>query len=70
MRTEPTWRIPFGVLLLLVGLVLYALGVAWLSQWIGPMPIWAQTVVYLVLGVVWILPLKPFLAWMQTGRFR
>jgi uncharacterized membrane protein len=70
MRTEPTWRIPFGVLLLLVGLVLYALGVAWLSQWIGQLPIWAQTVVYLVLGVVWILPLKPFLAWMQTGRFR
>jgi uncharacterized membrane protein len=70
MRTEPTWRIPFGILLLLVGLVLYALGVAWLSQWIGQLPIWAQTVVYLVLGVVWILPLKPFLAWMQTGRIR
>ena len=52
MRTEPTWRIPFGVLLLMVGLALYALGVAWLSQWIG------------------LLPLRRFLVWMQTGKFR
>ena len=70
MRTEPSLRIPLGILLLLVGLAVYALGVAWASQWIGQLPIWAQTLVYLVLGVIWILPLKPFLAWMQTGRFR
>lgn len=70
MRTEPTLRIPLGILLLLVALILYALGVAWLSQWIELLPIWAQTVVYLVLGTIWIVPLKPFLAWMQTGRSR
>ena len=33
MRTEPTLRIPFGILLLLVALALYAAGVAWLSTW-------------------------------------
>lgn len=70
MRTEPTWRIPFGVFLLMAGLALYALGVAWLSQWIGLLPVLAQALVYLVLGVVWLLPLKRFLAWMQTGKFR
>jgi hypothetical protein len=70
MRTEPTWRIPFGVLLLLFGLGLYALGVAWLSQWIEPLPVWAQTIVYLVLGLAWLLPMRPFLVWMQTGKFR
>ena len=70
MRTEPTWRIPFGVLLLMVGLGLYALGVAWLSKWFGLLPVWAQAIVYLVLGIVWLLPLKRFLIWMQTGKFR
>jgi hypothetical protein len=70
MRTEPTWRIPFGVLLLLFGLGLYALGVAWLSQWIELLPVWAQTIVYLVLGLAWLLPMRPFLVWMQTGKFR
>lgn len=69
MRTEPTWRIPFGVFLLMAGLALYALGVAWLSQWIGLLPVLAQALVYLVLGVVWLLPLKRFLVWMQTGRW-
>jgi hypothetical protein len=70
MRTEPTWRMPVGVLLLMLGLALYALGVAWLSQWIGLLPVWAQAVVYLVLGVIWLLPLRRFLIWMQTGKFR
>jgi len=69
MRTEPTWRIPVGLLLLLVALAIYALGVAWLSTWIGELPIWAQTIIYLVLGVAWLLPLKRYLIWMETGRF-
>ena len=70
MRTEPTLRIPFGVLLLMVGLGIYALGVAWLSQWIALLPVWAQAVIYLVLGIVWLLPLRRLLVWMQTGKFR
>ena len=70
MRTEPTWRIPIGILLLLAILAVYALGVAWLSTWIGLLPIWAQTVVYVVLGIAWLLPLRPFLIWMETGRLR
>ena len=70
MRKEPTLRIPFGILALLVGLALYALGVAWASQWIGQLHVLLQTVIYLVLGVAWLLPLKRFLVWMETGSFR
>lgn len=70
MRREPTLRMPLGILALLAGLVLYALGIAWASQWIGLLPVWAQTIVYLVLGVVWLLPLRRFLIWMETGRWR
>lgn len=69
MREKPTLRIPFGILALLVGLGFYALGVVWASQWIERLPMLAQALVYLVLGVVWLLPLRRFLIWMETGRW-
>jgi len=69
MRTEPTLRIPLGILALFAALGVYALGVMWASQWIGQLPVWAQTIVYVVLGVAWLLPLKRFLIWMETGHW-
>jgi hypothetical protein len=69
MRDKPTLRIPFGILALLLGLVLYALAVMWASQWIERLPSLAQALVYLVLGVIWLLPLRRFLIWMETGRW-
>ena len=70
MRDKPTLRIPLGILALLVALGVYALAVAWASQWIERLPMLAQALVYLVLGVVWLLPLRRFLIWMETGRWR
>jgi uncharacterized protein DUF2842 len=70
MRTEPTLRIPLGILVLLIGLAIYAGAAMWASQWIGQLPVWGQTVVYIVLGVVWLLPLKRFLIWMETGSWK
>ena len=69
MRDKPTLRIPLGILALLLGLVVYALGVMWASQWIERLPALAQALVYLVLGVIWLLPLRRFLIWMETGRW-
>ena len=69
MRREPTMRIPLGILGLVAALILYALAVAWASQWIGLLPVLAQTPIYLVLGTVWLLPLRRFLIWMETGRW-
>ncbi len=68
MRQAPTWRIPVGILLLLAGLTLYALGIAWASDWIGRLPVLLQTGIYLALGIAWLLPLRRFLIWMETGR--
>lgn len=70
MRREPTWRIPVGILGLLAGLTIYAGVVMWASQWIGQWHVVAQTLVYLILGVAWLLPLRRFLIWMETGRWR
>jgi hypothetical protein len=69
MRDKPTLRIPLGILALLLGLVVYALGVMWASPWIERLPALAQALVYLVLGVIWLLPLRRFLIWMETGRW-
>ena len=70
MREEPTLRIPLGVLALVVALAAYALLVAryvapLIADWHGA----AQAPVYVVLGVVWLLPLRRFLIWMETGRW-
>ena len=71
MRTEPTLRIPLGLLALLVGLFAYALVVArYVPGLIGDWPGLAQAPVYLVLGLAWLLPLRRFLKWMETGRWR
>ena len=69
MREKPTWRIPLGILALVILLGAYALGVAWASQWIGQWHVLVQTAAYLVLGTVWLLPLRRFLIWMETGHW-
>ena len=71
MRNQPTWRIPAGVLLLVVALAVYSLAVANLvAPLIRDWHALAQAPVYVVLGVVWLLPLRRFLIWMETGRWR
>ena len=69
MREKPTLRIPLGILALLVGLAAYALAIMWASQWIERLPNLAEAAVYLVLGVAWLLPMRRFLMWMETGRW-
>ena len=71
MRQEPTWRIPVGVLGLCGALAIYGLLVArYVGPWIAGWPALAQMPVYLMLGLVWLLPLRRFLIWMETGRTR
>ena len=70
MRDKPTLRIPLGVLGLVLGLLVYAGAVAWASRWIEQLPTLLQALVYLVLGVAWLLPLRRFLIWMETGSWK
>ena len=70
MRTEPTLRIPIGLLGLLAVLSIYGLLIArYIAPLITPWHALLQTPVYIVLGVVWLLPLRRFLIWMETGRW-
>ncbi|WP_133365382.1 DUF2842 domain-containing protein [Qipengyuania sediminis] len=70
MRTEPTWRIPVGILGLLAALSLYGIAIAnFVHPLIGGWAGLAQAAIYAGLGLVWLLPLKRFLIWMETGRW-
>ena len=65
----PTWRKPAGIIALLLMLSGYCLIVAGLSAPISTLPVLVQTLVYIILGTVWLLPLRRFLIWMETGRW-
>jgi hypothetical protein len=67
---EPSWRKPFGIFLILLMISGWAAIVASASGPIGRLPVLAQALLYVVAGIVWILPLRPLLAWMETGRWR
>ncbi|RJF85353.1 DUF2842 domain-containing protein [Sphingomonas cavernae] len=66
----PSWRKPAGMFLILTLITVWAVLIASLSPWIGALPTLVQAVIYLVAGVIWIVPLKPLLLWMETGKWR
>lgn len=67
---EPSWRKPFGIFVMLAIITIVAIIAARLSPTIATLHWALQTVAYIMLGVSWIIPLKPLLRWMETGRFR
>lgn len=67
---NPSWRKPFGVLLIILIIVVWATAIASLSPWIGALPRVIEVLIYLAAGIVWIFPLKPLLLWMETGKWR
>ncbi len=70
MRDTPTWRIPFGIISLFILLMIYGIIIArYAPDIIGGWPGLAQAAIYLVLGLIWLLPLKRFLIWMETGSW-
>ena len=68
--SQPSWRKPAGIFLILLIILLWAIIVASASPWVGGLPVLIQGIFYIVAGIVWILPLKPLLAWMETGKWR
>ena len=66
----PSWRKPAGALLMLLLIALWAVLVTSLAGAITGWPALGQALFYLVTGILWILPMKPLLRWMETGRWR
>ncbi len=67
---KPTWRKPAGVLLILAEICILAVIVSSQMERIGALPIWVQAILYAIAGVIWLIPLRPLLIWMETGKFR
>jgi len=67
---SPSGRALAGIALILLLIALWAVLVASLSSIVGDWPILLQAVFYLVVGIVWIIPLKPLVRWIVTGTFR
>ena len=67
---QPSSRKLVGIALILLLIVVWAALVAAMARFVGGWPILVQAPFYLAMGLIWIVPLKPFVRWMQTGRFR
>lgn len=66
---QPSWRKPAGIFAILALIAVWAVLIASLAGFVGNWPVLAQALFYLIAGIAWILPLKPLLRWMETGRF-
>lgn len=66
----PTLRRPFGILLLLVGILAYVLFIVWLFEPVADLHPLLQAPIWMVLGIVWVFPVRPLLVWIETGKWR
>jgi hypothetical protein len=67
---EPSYRKPVGVLLILLLIIVWCVIIASMSPIVGGWHIALQTIFYTVAGIAWIMPLRPLLMWMETGKWR
>ena len=67
---EPSWRKPVGVLLMLLLIAVWGVLALIFTPAILSLSWPLQAIFFGVFGTVWIIPLKPLLQWMETGRFR
>lgn len=67
---EPSWRKPVGALVIIATAFFWVVLITSFSEPIGALPVLAQLPIYVVAGIAWILPLRPLLQWMETGRWR
>ena len=67
---EPSPRKLLGITLILMLIVVWAAFVASMARIVGGWPVLVQAPFYLVMGLAWIIPLKPLVRWIQTGSFR
>lgn len=67
---SPSSRSLVGIAIILLLIAVWALLIASLSPAVGNWPVLVQALFYVIVGIVWIIPLKPLVRWIVTGRFR
>jgi predicted membrane channel-forming protein YqfA (hemolysin III family) len=68
--TQPSGRklAAIAAILLLIGI--WAALVASAAPLVGKWPVFVQAAFYLIMGIAWIIPLKPLIRWSHTGYWR
>jgi hypothetical protein len=51
-------------------ILIWAVIVATVAGFVGDIAWPLQALFYTIAGIIWIMPLKPLLRWMETGRWR
>jgi predicted membrane channel-forming protein YqfA (hemolysin III family) len=67
---KPSWRKPAGIFLILLLIASWAWLVTTVAELLPGMPTPLRVLFFVAAGIVWILPLKPLLRWMETGEWR
>jgi hypothetical protein len=70
LPVKPTWRKPAGMGLILLLILVWSVIVVSAADLLAGLPGIVHALYYIIAGIVWILPLKPLLLWMETGRWR
>jgi len=66
--SRPNGRNVIGMIVLIIGLMLYAFGAAALGEVIGDWPLAIQFIYYAIAGVVWIFPVRALFLWMANSK--
>ena len=69
MKAQPSARKLIGTGLILLIIAVWAALVASLARFVGTWPVLIQAPFYLAMGLAWIIPMKPLVRWIETGRF-
>jgi uncharacterized protein DUF2842 len=70
LPVKPSWRKPAGIFLILLLIAGWAWVVATVAERLPPLSWPLRALFFVTTGIVWILPLKPLLRWMELGRWR
>lgn len=65
---RPSSRSLTGMILMIVGLTLYAFAAAAIGDLMVTWPLFVQMLFYLIAGLAWIWPAKKLLEWMGRNR--
>jgi len=70
LPVKPTWRKPAGILMILLLIAAWSFVVVTVAERLPPLPWPVKALFFVAAGIVWILPLKPLLRWMELGEWR
>ena len=70
LPVNPSWRKLAGIVLIVLLIAVWSVLVVTAADLIAGAAWPLKALFFLVAGTVWVLPLKPLLRWMQTGKWR